>query len=396
MEAHLLEWMNLIVRWVHVIVGIAWIGASFYFVWLENNLDRTVKNPALAGELWAIHGGGIYHLQKYNLAPATMPKHLHWFKWEAYSTWLTGVLLLALVYYINANSYLVAPGSSLSATATIALGVAVLVIGWVAYDLLCKSPLRHQPALLGIGLILFLTAAAWGLSQFMSGRAAYIHVGAIIGTMMVGNVFFVIMPAQRSLVAAVEAGETPDPSKPKNALLRSRHNNYLTLPVVFIMISNHFPSTYGHEWNWLILLGVSLVSVGVRHYFNIRHKAQQFIWILPLAMLAMFVMAYVTAPKPLPIVADQQTNETPAKISDDKALAIVTQHCVDCHAAQPKSPAFASAPGGVMLENVLQIRLHSEAVYQQSVATQVMPLGNMTQMTTLERQQLGTWLLQEK
>ncbi len=220
MEAHIIEWLNLTVRWVHVIVGIAWIGASFYFVWLENNLDRRVKNPQLAGELWAIHGGGIYHLQKYKLAPETMPKHLHWFKWEAYSTWLSGVLLLNVVFYLNADIYLLANDAPLSATETVALGVAGLIGGWLGYDVLCKSPLRHQPAILGLVLLLALTATAWGLSLYMSGRAAYIHLGAIIGTMMVGNVFFVIMPAQRSLVAAVEAGDEPDPSKPTNALLR--------------------------------------------------------------------------------------------------------------------------------------------------------------------------------
>ncbi|MDP6968725.1 MAG: urate hydroxylase PuuD [Gammaproteobacteria bacterium] len=389
MDAHFIEWLNLMVRWVHVIVGIAWIGASFYFVWLENNLDRSVKNPELAGELWAIHGGGIYHLQKYNLAPASMPKHLHWFKWEAYTTWISGVLLLSVVFYINANTYLIAPGSELSAGATIALGVGGLVGGWLVYDLLCKSPLRHQSALLGMVLLLALTLAAWGLSHYMTGRAAYVHVGAIIGTMMVGNVFFVIMPAQRALVAAIEAGTKPDPSKPKNALLRSRHNNYLTLPVVFIMISNHFPSTYGSDWNWLILLAIALVSVAVRHYFNTRHNGQQFVWVLPAAILAMLVMAYVTAPAP--IAAEQDAK---GLISDTQAQALISKHCGACHAAQPTSPAFATAPAGVILDNLQQIRLQNERIYQQVVATQVMPLGNMTQMTTLERQQLGQWLQQ--
>ncbi|HCH24018.1 MAG TPA: hypothetical protein DE179_06950 [Oceanospirillaceae bacterium] len=390
MEAHIIEWLNLTVRWVHVIVGIAWIGASFYFVWLENNLDRSVKNSELAGELWAIHGGGIYHLQKYNLAPTTMPKHLHWFKWEAYSTWLSGVLLLAVVFYLNADTYLVAADSSLSAAATVGLGIASLVVGWIVYDLLCKSPLRHQPAMLGLVLLLALTAAAWMFSEFMSGRAAYIHVGAIIGTMMVGNVFFVIMPAQRSLVAAIEAGKEPDPSKPKNALLRSRHNNYLTLPVLFIMISNHFPSTYGNGLNWLVLLALAVISIAVRHYFNTRHNGQQFVWAMPAAVLAMMVMAYVTAPAPI-ILSDNAKGP----LNDAQAQTMIADHCVACHSAQPTHVAFVTAPAGVMLDNLEQVRVQGSRIYQQAVATQIMPLGNATQMTTEERQLLGQWLQQQ-
>lgn len=390
MEAHIIEWLNLTVRWVHVIVGIAWIGASFYFVWLENNLDRSVKNPELAGELWAIHGGGIYHLQKYNLAPATMPKHLHWFKWEAYSTWITGVLLLAVVFYLNADTYLVAADSYLSAAATVAIGIGSLVAGWVVYDVLCKSPLRHQPALLGLVLLLALTASAWAFSEFMSGRAAYIHVGAIIGTMMVGNVFFVIMPAQRSLVAAIEAGTEPDASKPKNALLRSRHNNYLTLPVLFIMISNHFPSTYGNGLNWLVLLALAVISVAVRHYFNTRHNGQQFVWAMPAAVLAMMVMAYVTAPAP--IVLDDTAK---GPLNDTQVQTMITDHCGACHSAQPTHVAFVTAPAGVILDDIEQIRLQGSRIYQQAVATHIMPLGNPTQMTVEERQLLGQWLQQQ-
>ena len=390
MEAHIIEWLNLTVRWVHVIVGIAWIGASFYFVWLENNLDRSVKNSAIAGELWAIHGGGIYHLQKYNLAPTTMPKHLHWFKWEAYSTWISGVLLLAVVFYLNADTYLVAADSNLSANATIALGVASLVVGWIVYDLLCKSPLRHQPALLGLVLLLSLTASAWIFSEFMSGRAAYIHVGAIIGTMMVGNVFFVIMPAQRSMVAAIEAGEEPDPSKPKNALLRSRHNNYLTLPVLFIMISNHFPSTYGNGLNWLVLVALAVISVAVRHYFNTRHNGQQFVWVMPAAALAMMVMAYVTAPAPIVL-----NDAAKGPLNDVQAQTMIAEHCAACHSAQPTHVAFVTAPAGVILDDMQQIRLQGSRIYQQTVATQIMPLGNATHMTVEERQLLGQWLQQQ-
>jgi len=397
MEAHLLEWFHLAIRWVHVIVGIAWIGASFYFVWLENNLDRQVKNEELAGELWAIHGGGIYHLQKYKLAPATMPKHLHWFKWEAYSTWISGVLLLSVVYYLNAATYLMMPGSPVSPAMGVAIGFGSLFVGWIVYDLLCKSPLRHQPLLLGIALMLFLVLVSWGFSQFMTGRAAYLHVGAVIGTMMVGNVFFIIMPAQRNLVGAVEAGTTPDPALPKMGLLRSRHNNYLTLPVIFIMISSHFPSTYGHEWNWIILLGLSIASVGVRHYFNTRHNNQQFLWALPAAVLALLVMAYVTVPN-IPGASAKAVSgdatQMVAAVTADQAFKVVATHCASCHAAVPTFPGFATAPAGVMLDSIEEIKRHKDRIYLQAVASHIMPLANSTGMTQDERDLLGRWITQ--
>jgi len=393
MEAHLFEWFNLALRWVHVIVGIAWIGASFYFVWLENNLDRQVKNQDIAGELWAIHGGGIYHLQKYNLAPATMPEHLHWFKWEAYSSWITGVLLLSTVYYLNAATYLLLPGSSISPMLGVAIGLGSLLMGWWVYDLLCKSPLKHQPLLLGVVLMLFLVGLSWGFSQFMTGRAAYLHVGAVIGTMMVGNVFFIIMPAQRNLVGAIEAGTEPDPALPKNGLLRSRHNNYLTLPVIFIMVSGHFPSTYGHEWNWAILLGLSIISVAVRHYFNTRHNSQRFVWALPAAVLALLVMAYVTAPSyPSAKASSASSAAAETSVSALQAQAIVAKHCVSCHSAKPSHVAFSAAPGGVMFDSIDAIKRYKDQIYLQTVANHIMPLGNSTGMTQDERDQLGRWI----
>ena len=249
MEAHFTEWLNLGVRWIHMITGIAWIGASFYFVWLENNLNRSNPREGLSGDLWAIHGGGIYHLEKYKLAPPKMPENLHWFKWEAYFTWLSGVALLLVVYYLNPSLYLVKPGVDLAPAAAIAIGLGSMAASYLIYHVLCDSPLGKRPALLGAVLFVLIIAAAYGFSQIFSGRAAYIHVGAIIGTIMVGNVFFTIMPAQRALVKAIETNTTPDPLLPAKGLLRSRHNNYFTLPVLFIMISNHFPSTYGSQYN---------------------------------------------------------------------------------------------------------------------------------------------------
>ncbi len=230
MEAHLHEWLNLSIRWVHMITGVAWIGASFYFVWLENHLNRSNPRDGLSGDLWAIHGGGIYHLEKYKLAPPKMPENLHWFKWEAYFTWMSGIALLCVVFYWNPTLYLLAPGSTLSGAEGVAIGIGSLIAGWFIYDFLCDSPLGKKPALLGAVLFVLIIAACWGFSLVFSGRGAYLHTGAIIGTIMVGNVFRIIMPAQRQLVAAIENNQTPDPVLPAKGLLRSRHNNYFTLP----------------------------------------------------------------------------------------------------------------------------------------------------------------------
>lgn len=386
MDPHYTEWLNLLVRWVHMIVGIAWIGASFYFVWLENNLNRKNPKEGLSGDLWAIHGGGIYHLQKYKLAPEKMPEHLHWFKWEAYATWLTGIVLLAVVYYLNAQLYLLAPGSDLTPMQGIGISVASLIAGWFIYDFLCNSALGKRPALLGVVLLALLVVAAWALSQVFSGRAAYIHIGAITGTMMVGNVFRVIMPGQRKLVAAITEGREPDPAAPAKALLRSRHNNYLTLPVLFIMISNHFPSTYGNEWNWAILFAIAMLSVLVRHYFNTRHESQKWAWTLPAAALGMLTLAYVTKP-----VAMDSSAVAGEQVSLEQVTSIVVERCASCHAANPSSEMFSAPPAGVILETSEDVLLNAAGIHAQSVATQAMPLGNLTGMLPEERVMIGRW-----
>lgn len=422
MEAHLLEWLNLSVRWVHMITGVAWIGASFYFVWLENNLNRVNPKDGLAGDLWAIHGGGIYHLEKYKLAPPTMPDNLHWFKWEAYFTWMSGVALLCVVFYLNPTLYLLAPGSSLSGTEGVLLGIGSLLAGWFIYSFLCDSALGKRPALLGLTLFVLLIAAAYGFSKVFSGRGAYLHVGAIIGTIMVGNVFRIIMPAQRALVAAIAQNRTPDPALPAKGLLRSRHNNYFTLPVLFIMISNHFPSTYGSQYNWLILAGIAVAAVLVRHYFNTRHNSQKYAWTLPVGALAMICLAYVTGPKPVTDVAKtpaaieyQPLPETAlgggvkpaapaapaaaaapaqATIDFDKVHGVIQARCAVCHSARPSSPLFSTAPAGVMFDTPTQIQQQAARIQAQAVASQIMPLGNITQMTQQERDLIGTWINQ--
>ncbi|WP_432698101.1 urate hydroxylase PuuD [Marinobacterium sp. YM272] len=386
MDPHITEWLNLAVRWVHMITGIAWIGASFYFVWLENHLDRRNPRDGLSGDLWAIHGGGIYHLEKYKLAPPKMPEQLHWFKWEAYATFLSGFALLSVVYYLNAQLYLVAPGSDLSSAAAIAIGVGSLVVGWLVYTTLCDSPLGKTPALLGAVLFALLVFAAWGLSQVFSGRGAFIHVGAIIGTIMVGNVFRVIMPAQRALVKAIEEGREPDPQLPAKGLLRSRHNNYFTLPVLFIMISNHFPSTYGAELNWAVLAGIAALSVLVRHYFNTRHESQKYAWTLPAAALGMVTLAFVVAPQKNTSAAQ------PQQVSFNQVSEVIHERCTVCHSSSPSFAGFATAPAGIKLDSAEEIKLMAEKIHAQAIATQTMPLGNVTQMTLEERDLVGMWI----
>lgn len=425
MEAHFTEWLNLGIRWIHMITGIAWIGASFYFVWLENNLDRSNPREGLSGDLWAIHGGGIYHLEKYKLAPPKMPENLHWFKWEAYFTWLSGVALLMVVYYLNPSLYLVKPGVDLSPELAVAIGLGSLLVGWFVYDLLCDSPLGKRPALLGLVLFVLIVATAWGFAQIFSGRGAYIHVGAVIGTIMVGNVFRIIMPAQRALVRAIETNTTPDPLLPAKGLLRSRHNNYFTLPVLFIMISNHFPSTYGSQYNWLILAGIAILAVLVRHYFNTRHDSNRFVWTLPAAALGMICLAYVSAParqapSAAPLAAVQQpADATPLSAEEPDAApaseapaqseapvvanaggdfsqieSVIHERCTVCHSASPTSPLFSTAPGGFLLDTPEQMKAQAAKIHAQTVATHIMPLGNITQMTQDERDLIGTWIAQ--
>ncbi|SEK93951.1 Uncharacterized membrane protein [Pseudomonas agarici] len=425
-----MEWLNLSVRWVHMITGVAWIGASFYFVWLENHLNRVNPRDGLAGDLWAIHGGGIYHLEKYRLAPPTMPDNLHWFKWEAYFTWMSGIALLCVVFYSNPLLYLVAPGSGLSGPAGVAIGIGALIVGWFVYDCLCDSALGKRPALLGFILFVLLIASAYGFSKVFSGRGAYLHVGAIIGTLMVGNVFAIIMPAQRALVAAIAENRAPDPTLPAKGLLRSRHNNYFTLPVLFIMISNHFPSTYGSQYNWLILAGIALLAVLVRHHFNCRHDSHKFAWTLPVAALGMICLAYVTAPasspsappaaraaakidyQPLPETAldgglkpaptiepatpavPTSANNASGDIAFDKVHSVIQERCAVCHSAKPSSPLFSTAPAGVMLDTAQQIQQLAPRIQAQAVTSQIMPLGNITQMTQQERELIGAWINQ--
>ncbi len=396
MEANLTMWLGLLVRWAHFIFGIAWIGASFYFNWLEKHLQRQHQPEGIAGDLWAVHGGGFYYLKKFAVAPPELPPTLHWFKWEAYWTWLTGMALLIIVFYMNAQTYMLNPDASGIAAAittrmAVGIGLGALLASWVFYDLLCRSPLARHEWLLGLLLFAWFALLAWLLSTWLSGRAAYIHVGAAIGTVMVANVFRVIIPGQRDLVNAVAENRTPDASKGKNALQRSRHNNYFTLPVLFIMLSGHYPAVYDHPQNWLLLLVFSLAAVGIRHYFNIRHLPGFAAWPLIPAVLLLAGLIIATAPKPKPeFVPDQQTG-TSTSMGTSEIYAIVEQRCVACHAANPKFAGLTSAPLGVELDSEEKLMENARRVYAAAFLLRTMPPGNLTQMTESERKHIGAW-----
>jgi len=379
------DWLHLLVRWMHLVFGAAWIGASFYFNWLNNHV-RPVEDPSgrLAGSLWSVHGGAFYEVSKYKGAPEKLPDVLHWFKYEAYFTWITGVILLVLVYWLQAESMMLPAGSTMHPHAAMGIGVGSLIVGWVVYDLLCRSPLVQKPAALGTILLLLMTASAWGLSEVLSARAAYIHVGAMMGTMMALNVFFVIIPGQRAMVDAMTRGEAPDVSNGQAGALRSRHNNYFTLPVLFIMVSIHFPFTYGHEWSWAVLVGLCVIGAGVRHWFNLRGMGHVSSWLLPAAAVGMVALADISH-------GPQKQIEGVEAPAFTEVQRIVNERCVACHASTPTFPGYVEPPLGFRLETPELIVANAAKIHAQSVATQIMPIGNLTQMTDEERAVLGQW-----
>ena len=393
MEAYILEWLQLILRWLHLITGVAWIGASFYFVWLDNHLEdppHWKKDKGIKGDLWAIHGGGIYEVAKYDLAPEKKPETLHWFKWEAYSTWLTGMVLMILVFYVGADAYLIDRRiAELSQSQAIGTGLGFILGGWVLYELLCATPLARNGYVLGLVLIGLAVMTAYSLTHLFSGRGAYIHMGAIIGTIMAGNVFRVIMPSQRALIAAIEAGGTPDPSWGLKAKVRSTHNNYFTLPLLFIMISNHYPMTYAHEHNWLILLAIIAITAFARHYFNLRHRGINKPIILVVTLLATAALAWAVMPKPAPI---SDSADTRSQVNALAAQKILTQHCTNCHSSRPTDEVFTTAPMGVMLDTIDQMQQWAPLIKAHTVDSMDMPLLNKTGMTPAERATLGEWI----
>jgi len=388
MDAYFIEWLNMLGRWVHFITGIAWIGSSFYFVWLDNHLQppklEADDENGVGGELWSVHGGGFYHAQKYRTAPKVLPEALHWFKWEAYTTWITGMFLLVLVYWYGAEVYLIDPAvADLSPVKAVTIAALLLVGGWVVYDVLCRSPLGRNESALSAVLFILVAVLAWGLCQLYSGRGAYIHFGAILGTIMVANVFMVIIPGQRKMVEAAGRGEAPDPIHGIQGKQRSVHNTYFTLPVLFAMTSNHFAMTYGHEYNWLILIAISLAGALIRVYFVARHKGGASP--VPLIIAASLLLATAVAIVPRP----QNLSVTDVSISDVRS--VVNERCVACHSATPTHVSFPVAPAGVMFDSEEQIVTEANRIYQQTVVNRAMPIGNLTSMTEDERSLIDAW-----
>lgn len=389
METILMQWLDMSIRWFHVIAGIAWIGSSFYFTALDLGLKPRDGLPeGAAGEAWQVHGGGFYHLVKYLVAPAAMPDALTWFKWEAYATWLSGMALMVVVYYLAAELYLIDPGVlELSTGAAVAISLAGLAAGWLIYDALCRSALgRHASALTLTGLV-FLAALAYGFTWLFSGRGAYMEMGALIGTIMTANVFLIIIPNQRKVVAALLAGDTPDPALGQAAKLRSLHNNYLTLPVIFIMIANHYPLTFAGPWNWLILTIVLIIGAAIRHFFNQRHKGEASPWwCWAVAGAGLAAMIWLSA-QPAVMVSEAEADIDMAEVG-----YVIASRCSMCHAIEPLWPGVGSPPKGVVLETQAQIRSYAQAIGLQAVHTRAMPPGNVTDIADEERRILAAWI----
>ena len=389
MQSFLLDWLSLLLRWTHVIVAIAWIGASFYFIWLDNHLEAVAQPEdgarGVGGELWAIHGGGIYHAQKYRLAPQAMPATLHWFKWEAYWTWMSGFSLLVLLYYVNAEIYLVDPAvMALSKWQAIGIGVGALFGGIVVYEGLCRSPLGRNDAALAVVLAVLLAGAAWGLAKVFSGRGAFIHFGAILATIMAGNVANVIIPGQRALVRAVAAGRAPDPADAVRAKQRSVHNTYFTLPAIFTMISGHYAGVHGHRLAWLALMLIAIGGALIRVWFVQRHKQAASPAVLAAGLVAIAGAAFLVAPGAAPV-------STTTRVSFAEVREVIGKRCASCHAEKPTQPGIAAAPKGVLLETAEQISRQAAEIHKQTVLTRVMPLGNLTAITDEERALIDAW-----
>jgi uncharacterized membrane protein len=392
MDPYANEWLQFLARWLHVVAGIVWIGTSFYFVALDNHLrppvDAGDAERGVGGESWEIHGGGFYRVEKYRVAPPRLPELLHWFKWEAYTTWLSGFALLVVLYYFNADTFLVDRGVlDLSTTAAIAISVALLGVAWIVYDVLCRV-LRSE-LLLAAALLGLTTLAAWGSTELFAGRAAFLQVGAMLGTIMVANVFFVIIPAQQGLVRATEAWHEPDPAPGLRAKQRSVHNNYLTLPVVFAMLSNHFPTAYGHSYSWLVLVALMAIGAWIRHFFNLRHAGRTVWWIPVTAALGIAAVAVAIRPAG---GSSGRAATGSVSVSFLRAHTIVRERCVPCHSSHPTK--VAAAPLGIKFDTAAEIHAQASAIERVAVESTTMPLGNATGMTQEERDLLGAWIRQ--
>ena len=378
LDPYLVDWFDLLVRWLHVIAGIVWIGTSFYFVALDNHLrPPKPERDRVGGESWEIHGGGFYRIEKYRVTPETVPEPLHWYKWEAYTTWLSGFALLVVLHYLDADQYLVDPGvADLSQSTAVALSLGLLALAWFVYDALCRV-LGRSELLLAVALVAFVAASAYAVSELFSARALPIQVGAMLGTMMVGNVLFVIIPGHWELIRAKQAGREPEAVHGLRGKQRSVHNNYLTLPVVLAMLGPHFSFAFAREDGWIVLVALMLVGAWVRHFFNLRHRGRTS-WFVP-ATAVLAVVAIAVAIRP------EDDADAGAPVPFGQVAAVVDEHCATCHGG-------AAAPLGVVLETPEQIRSRADAIEEVAVRTRAMPLGNVTGMTDEERELVGRWI----
>ena len=381
-----LDWVNLLLRWVHVIVAIAWIGASFYFVWLDNSLVKPQANDLIAkgvsGELWAVHGGGFYNPQKYMSPPSQMPEHLHWFYWESYSTWLTGFALFMVLYLFNASTFLIDRNVyDMTPMVAVTVALAFLVVGWLVYDTICRALGKAEDGDLKVSILvlLYVALATWLACHLFSGRAAFLLIGAMIATIMSANVFFWIIPGQRKVMAQLKDGQTPDPVHGLRAKQRSVHNTYFTLPVLFTMISNHYSMTYLHPNNWAVLLLIMLASVLIRQFFILKHKGVWNWWYPAAGVALLLVVAVWIAPPP------RSASATATAVVLADVRPIIERRCVMCHNAQ-------LANKNIRLDSADAIRTNAPLVYQQAVLARTMPLNNATGMLDDERAALARWI----
>lgn len=393
------EWLMFAVRWLHVITAIAWIGSSFYFIALDLGLRKTPSLPPLAhGEEWQVHGGGFYHIQKYLVAPEFLPEHLTWFKWESYWTWISGFILLVLIYYVGADLYLVdRTVLDVPAWQAIGLSLASIGLGWVLYDTLCKSPVGQSTTGLMLVLFAILVAMSWGYTQLFTGRAAMLHMGVFTATIMTVNVVMIIIPNQRIVVGDLKAGRVPDAKYGKIAKQRSLHNNYLTLPVIFFMLSSHYPLAFATQWNWIIASLIFLIGVVIRHYFNTRHARKgNPHWTWAVAVVLFIIIAWLSSGPKLPGVAGEAVASRAAEsflnASHFEAASLTVQtRCAMCHTAEPAWPGVYQAPKNVILDNDNAIASHATEIVMQAGYAHAMPPGNASEMTPEERALLVAW-----
>ena len=387
----LLEWLGALARWVHVLAAIMWIGDSLLFMWMDASLEpsRRPREGDVAGEMWMVHSGGFYEVVKRrSLRPEDMPPNLYWFMWPSYSTWISGVFLLVVVYWLGGGALLVESGSRLTQGAAVGVSAAALLAGWLVYDAACRSPLAKRPRLLAALLVFVLAAAVFGLTRVFGARAAWLQTGAMLGTIMTANVAHVIIPGQRKMLAQTRAGVPVDTAPGKLAKARSTHNHYLTLPVLFMMLSQHFPSGYGHPLGWLVLLLMSVAGVALKYVMNFRTRSD---WRAVTAGALALVAAVVLTARP-GVGGTAVASTVRATVSDAQALAIVERRCTTCHAEKPSNPSFPEPPAGVKLDGLERLRAMAPRVQVRAIDTRTMPLGNLTGMTDAERDTLAAWL----